>query len=313
MDENTLLDSLRSLFNRHDPSVHIGSGPDDCAHVRAKGHELAASTDAFAENSHFTADHSPEQIAYKTLAASLSDLAGSGCYPRWAMVTLCLRPGLPDDWPDRFAKAMAKTADAFGVSIIGGDTIAAQGGIVVTTTVIGEPLPGGPVLRSGAKPGDVVVVTGALGGSLLGKHMEPTPRLAEMRYLMEQCQQMHVRPSAAMDISDGLALDLSRLCKESGVGAVINAALIPLAPAAEKRAETSGGTALDHALGDGEDFELLLTLPPEAWEHFRKKPVPHGLAPFTKIGSITQESGIALQISEGETIPLAPQGYQHQW
>lgn len=308
MHENDLIASFPSLFASADASVLVGSGPDDCAHVQSDGNRLAFSTDAFVEGSHFLADASPADIARKSLGASLSDLAASGCRARWALVTLCLRKGLPAGWAAEFGRALADAAAGFDVSIVGGDVVAGMA-TSVSVAVIGEPLPGGPVLRSGGKPGDVLAVTGSLGGSLLGRHFRPEPRAAEMAALMA-CG----RPSAAMDISDGLALDLSRLCRESGVGAVVEAKAVPISDAAREMAATSGKTPLAHALTDGEDFELLLAMPPELWEKFSRwlEVEPRGLAPFTRIGSLREGSGAALS-SGGRECVLNAEGYEHQW
>ncbi len=313
MLENELLASLRPLFNRNDPSVLTGSGPDDCAHLRADGRNLAVSVDAFAEGSHFTEHDAPEDIARKCMGASLSDLAASGCRARWVAVSLSLRPGLPENWSGRFARALAAAADSHDATIVGGDTIASKNGIAISVTVIGEPLPGGPLLRSGARPGDILAVTGTLGGSILGKHLRPEPRLREIAFLMDACRRNGTAVSAAMDISDGLALDSTRLCKESGVGAVIEAALVPLSPDALALAREDGRSGLDHALSDGEDFELLVALPPPAWKALSRSAYPAQLAPFVRIGMIQAGGEIVVNTENGGAVPLRPQGYQHQW
>lgn len=323
MNENQLLESLRDLFAAADPSVLVGSGPDDCAHLELDGRRLAASTDAFVEGSHFLADTPARDVAVKALAASLSDLAASGCRARWALVSLGLRAGLAPDWAGEFSLAMAETARKYGVSVVGGDIVSSRGGVFVSVTVLGEPLAGGPVLRSGARPGDCLVVTGELGGSLRGRHLGPVPRLAEMRLLMEYCRGLGdsaARPDAAMDISDGLSLDLARLCRESGTGAVIEAAAVPISLAAREAAAESGRTPLAHALSDGEDFELLLALPPRIWEGFREflagaagRRAAAGLAAFTEVGAVTGGRELFLRRDDGVLSPLAPEGYEHRW
>ena len=320
MGEITWLPFLRGLFAASDPSVIVGAGPDDCAHFTADGRRLAASTDAFVEGSHFLAATPPEQVAEKALGASVSDLAASACRARWALTSLCLRPGLEPDWAERFAGSLKGAAAALGLSLVGGDTVSAAAGVFVSITIVGEPLPGGPLLRRGARPGDILVVTGEFGGSILGRHLRPRPRLREITALMEFSSRFQGGrfPSAGMDVSDGLSLDLSRLCRESGVGAEIDAAAIPLSPEAALAGPES--TPLGHALTDGEDFELLLTLPPELWSAFsaflsspRGAPVASGMAAFTAIGRITDSGSIIMRNPDGGRQRLEAKGYEHKW
>lgn len=322
MRENEFIDSLRALFAVADPSVTTGSGPDDCAHVAADGQRLAFSTDAFAEGTHFLPDADPRLVARKALSASLSDLAASACRARWALVSLCLAKGLPEAWAAGFAEGMAETASEYGVAVVGGDTTSSPHGTFVSVTVVGEPLPGGPLLRSGARPGQVLAVTGELGGSIEGRHLEPVARLREMAWLMAFCRELggEFMPSAAMDISDGLGLDLTRLCRESGVGAVVDAEAVPVSAAAERLARTTGLRPLDHAMADGEDFELLVAMPEAAWARLaaaqqkaRRDGSGGGLSPFTMIGRTMAGDGMFVREAGGVLRPLAPEGYEHQW
>lgn len=320
MHENDLLATLAKLFATNDPAVLVGSGPDDCAHIATDNKRLAFSTDAFAEGSHFLSTDPPRAVAGKTLAASLSDLAASACRPRWALVSLCLKKGAPKEWAAEFAAGLAETARDYDVSIIGGDVLATNGGVFVSVTVIGTPYPGGPVLRSGGKPGDALIVTGALGGSIRGRHLAPRARVREMAELMRFCAALNDEaafPRAAMDISDGLALDLSRLCRESNVGAMLEEASIPVSDAAREAAAESGRRPVEHALADGEDFELLLALPPPAWEafsrHIARGEAPAGLAAFTRIGALTADGNLGIVGADGRSRPLTPEGFQHQW
>lgn len=323
MDENELLAVLPKLFASGDPDVLTGTGPDDCAHVAVRNGLLSFSVDVFAEGSHFLPDAAPEDVAAKALGASVSDLAASACRPRWALVGLCLKKGAPPEWPVGFARGLAETARACRTSIIGGDTVSSPHATFVSVTVTGEPLPGGPVLRSGGRPGDVLVVTGNLGGSILGRHLRPQPRRREIEFLMRFCGTLpgeKAYPSAAMDISDGLALDLSRMCRESGVGAFVEEKLIPISADAVQLATTSGRQPVEHALADGEDFELLLAVPPETWRAFSAYGVGEGademagLTSFTRVGCLTEkDEGLRLQRPDGVVVPLAVEGYQHSW
>lgn len=310
MRENELLAQLPELFRTDDPTVLVGSGPDDCAHVVSPDPRLALSTDAIVEGVHFLSTDTPEDVADKAVRTAVSDLAASAARPLWALVSLCLKKKSAPDWADRFAAALAATARAVGITVVGGDVTSSPEATMVSVTVIGTPLPGGPLLRSGAQPDDVIAVTGTLGGSILGRHLHPTPRTAEIAALMRFCTPPVAPPTACMDISDGLALDLSRLCRESGVGAVVQADMIPVSDAARERSRTTGKTPLAHALSDGEDFELLLTMPPATWQAFETG----GQAElFTRIGCITKEKELRITDAHGEALPLIPEGYQHQW
>ena len=316
MHENELLDNLRHLFASSDSSVLTGSGPDDCAHLALDSRRLAVSTDAFAEGSHFLPDAPPRDVGRKALAASLSDLAASACRPRWALVSLCLRRGVGAEWAGEFARGVAETAREYGVSIVGGDTVSAPGGTFVSVTVIGVPLPGGPVLRSGGRAGDVLAVTGTLGGSLSGRHLRPEPRLREIAWLMDFCvaRAGGACPTALMDLSDGLGLDLSRLCRESGVGAIVDAAAVPVSDAAKAAAARSGKTALEHALGDGEDFELLIAVPSATWRALSTSTeYPAELARFVAVGELRSEPGVMLRFPDGTMKNMAAEGFEHQW
>jgi len=192
-------------------------------------------------------------------------------------------------------------AAEYDVTIAGGDTNSWRGPFVINVTLIGEPLASAPLLRSGAKPGDVLMVTGACGGSIRGRHLHFTPRLDEVRHLLEI-----ITPHAMIDISDGLAADLHHLLDESHVGAIVDAAAIPIHP--DTGAMTDNVPPLRHALSDGEDFELLFTVGPDdvarlsaAWKH---------ATPLTAIGEITAEKSVLLR--EGGTITsLPPWGWTH--
>jgi thiamine-monophosphate kinase len=196
---------------------------------------------------------------------------------------------------------MREVADAFHVPIVGGDTNSWDGGLVVSVTVLGEATAKGPVLRSGAKPGDWVFVTGPLGGSLLGKHLDPTPRVTEALAL-HAAVDLH----AMIDISDGLATDLNHILEESRCGAVLDAAAVPIAHAAIEREKQTGKTPLDHALNDGEDFELAFTVSPADGAKLLQAPPIPGLV---RIGECV-ETGLWLTTPTGRQ-PLVPAGWVH--
>jgi thiamine-monophosphate kinase len=199
---------------------------------------------------------------------------------------------------------MLPLSEQFGVAIAGGDTNTLDGPLIISVTALGKTTLRGPLLRSGAKVGDRMLVTGELGGSILGRHLDCEPRVREALLLHEQYE-LH----AGMDISDGLALDLSRMCEASGVGAIVDVDLVPISAAAE---ELTGRdpkiTPLEHALSDGEDFELLLAVPPDvAAQIVREQPIECGIS---DIGEFTVESGLR-QRTSGRISPLDARGYVH--
>jgi thiamine-monophosphate kinase len=196
---------------------------------------------------------------------------------------------------------LREMADDFQTAIAGGDTNSWNGPLAISVTVIGEPTGMGPVRRTGAKPGDWILLTGPLGGSIAGKHLTFTPRVRE-------AQQLHglVELHAMIDISDGLAADLNHLCSESGCGAVLFAEAIPIADAA--CALGDGKSALDHALSDGEDFELIFIVSPnEARDLIEKQPISG--VNLTQIGACV-ERGLWIEMN-GQRRPLKPEGYVH--
>ncbi|QJW99578.1 thiamine-phosphate kinase [Frigoriglobus tundricola] len=192
-------------------------------------------------------------------------------------------------------------ADAFGVALVGGDTNSWDGKLAISVTALGEATARGPVRRNGAKPGDWLFVTGPLGGSILGHHLDFTPRVREAL-----CLHATVEIHAMIDISDGLAADVNHICAESACGAVLVAERIPIADAARTLSATSGRTPLMHALGDGEDFELVFAVSPEVGQRLLNEPPVPGL---TKIGECV-ESGLWLE-EGGVRKPLTPTGWVH--
>ncbi|TWT48450.1 thiamine-phosphate kinase [Botrimarina hoheduenensis] len=277
---------------------------DDAALVALDTPQVVATADLLIEGVHFlSAKHTPSQIGYKALAVNLSDLAAMAAQPRGALVSLALPRGADPRLGQQIIEGMLPLTERWDCPLVGGDTNTGPGPLVVAVTALGEPSSRGVVLRSGAQPGDVLCVTGPLGGSLAGKHLDFTPRVSEALAL-HAAFSLH----AMLDISDGLALDLHRMAVASGVGALLYATAIPLTPAAHQSAAASGRTALDHALADGEDFELLFALPPE--EAARLQP---GVFPQAyPVGVITAEPGLWLEDADGVKQPLQPMGYEHQ-
>jgi thiamine-monophosphate kinase len=302
------LDFVRWLHERL-PTLsggQIGVG-DDAAVVALGGSQLVATADLLIDGVHFdTSQHAVERIGRKSLAVNLSDLAAMAAKPVGCLVSLALPRGgaggvTTQQLAMRLVEGMAPLAEAFGCPIIGGDTNVHDGPLVINVTAFGEPTERGVVRRSGARPGDVLMVTGELGGSLAAKQFDFTPRVREALAL-------HGAASlrAMMDLSDGLSLDLNRMCEASGVAAIVEAEAVPISIAAKMMGEA----ALDHALSDGEDFELLIAVASEdAARLLAEPPVACGL---TRIGEMIAGSGVSLRLGDGSTTPLEAKGYQHQ-
>lgn len=261
-DEQAFLDWL----SRRPPvgrvrGVLAGIG-DDCAVVRGPRDRTPGlfKIDSVVDGVHFQSKTTrPYGIGWKALNRPLSDVAAMGGVPRYAVAAACVPRGFGLARMKQVMAGLEAAARRSGVALVGGDTASTPGPFSVSVAVWGEAGPGGPVLRSGARPGDWVWVTGALGGSILGRHLKFTPRLREARAIVRR-----LRPTAMMDVSDGLGIDAGRLARASGVAIVLEGGAIPLSREARALARRDGRSALDHALGDGEDYELLFTTRPRA-------------------------------------------------
>lgn len=280
------------------PNVAIGPG-DDCAVLQRPTGRVLVTTDALTEGvDFFLAECGPRSVGRKAMAVNLSDIAAMGGRPTAAVVGVVVpRQFLIED----LHIGLREVADRFHVPIVGGDTNSWNGGVVVSVTVLGE-LIREPVLRSGAKPGDWVFVTGPLGGSILGRHLNPTPRLIEAEQLVNFCD-LH----AMIDVSDGLAKDVGHIAEESGCGVVLQGEDIPIHPDAIELANRTGKTPLEHALSDGEDFELIFTVSVEDGAKLLANPP----VPVWKIGECVVERGLWI-VQNGEKRPLDPIGWEHR-
>ena len=303
MNEFEYIAWLRSRTPAH-PRVPAGPG-DDCAVVEiAPGRVCLVTTDMLLEGSHFIlAEAGARRVGRKTIAVNLSDIAAMGGKPLAAFVSV----GLPRERADALAEelylGMREIADEFDTALAGGDTNTWDGALAISVTLVGEPGPQGPIFRKGARPGDWLLVTGPLGGSLRGRHLDFTPRVREALALQE-----HAALHAMIDVSDGLAADVNHLCEESGCGAVLWADAVPIHDAARQMGD--GRTPLEHALGDGEDFELAFAVDPEEGDRLvRGQPVA-GIR-LHRIGTFTPGSGMTL-MEHGEARPLPPVGYVHR-
>lgn len=310
----------RGLWTQtHSANKEILVGPGDDAAVMARpAGDVVISTDLLTDGVDFLiAQAKPEWVGRKALGVNLSDLAAMAARP-WGFT---LSVAVDKSWCKpvygnlscinylkRLCEGALKLADEFNCPLIGGDTNAFDGPLVISVAIFGllpqsrakKPSDFIPWTRSCAQPGDVILVTGELGGSLLKRQFTFTPRVTEALYLRE-----HYSVRAAMDISDGLSLDLSRLTAASGVGAELNLNAVPISRAAHKMQD--GKSPLEHALSDGEDFELILTASPSEAKKILADAVLKSLGTkITAIGTITSQSGLW---ANGQ--PLTPSGWRH--
>ena len=292
------------------PLLRIGIG-DDAAVLRwPAGDDLVVTTDAITDEVDFIlAETDPRLVGHKALGVNLSDLAAMAAEPVAAVVSLVLpRKGArgldAKDLAIELYHGMLPLAERFGVAIAGGDTNAWDGPLAISVTAFGRVTARGPLKRSGAKPGDAVLVTGALGGSILGRHLQVEPRAREALLLNERYEL-----TAGMDVSDGLALDASRLAAASGCGIALRLDTIPISPDAERLAACDRVSPLEHALGDGEDFELLLTASPQAAEQIVRDQRLN--VPVTIIGECVAQAGLWQVGAEGRLTTLDASGYRH--
>jgi thiamine-monophosphate kinase len=302
---------------------------DDCAAIKVPpGNDLIVTTDALVSGIHFLPDEAPENIAWRALAVNVSDLAAKGASPLCYLMALAL-PAAPDaDWMMRFAGALKEAQDHFSMHLIGGDTDRRAGvPLSVTITAMGTVPEGKMVRRAKAKAGDRVFVTGTLGDAGLGlalrrnpdarrswpidktdrqflidRFLRPTPRLELGPMLLEHA-------TAAMDLSDGLAKDLERLARTSGVGARINFDLLPRSPAAARVFADTPDLA-NLPLNAGDDYEILATVPAADAQAFEDAALEAGIA-VTDIGEITKALGLAIVGADGKPMTLEKAGHDH--
>jgi thiamine-monophosphate kinase len=315
LPERKLIQGIRAQALKRAGHRFRGSGiGDDCALLRVpSGHELLVTTDFSLEGTHFRRDwHPPQSVGHRCLARGLSDIAAMGGEPLAAFLSLAVPKGLRQTWVDDFMRGLLKLAGQFGINLAGGDTAQSPGSILADIIVIGSVPAGGAVLRSGAKPGDSIYVTGELGGSAATLN---TLRSGRKRKLSPQANPRHFFPaprlvagavirkkrlaSAMIDLSDGLSTDLSHLCEESGAGAELWAEAIPLARIGKRKVD------FQLALNGGEDYELLFTAP-------GGKHVPPRIAGIrvTRIGVIARGQRMFLMDDKKKKL-LKPSGWEH--
>jgi len=294
-----------------DPRLEVPAG-DDAAVLRPPASRRTVVTvDMLMEGTDFVLgpDCPPEAVGHKALAVSLSDLAAMGARPEAVVVAVALPSRGGESLGRRIHTGLAALAARHDVAIAGGDTNAWDGPLVVSVTAIGSVPPGRAWRRDGARVGDRLLVTGACGGSLLGRHLAVAPRCREAAGIAERFQ-VH----AAIDVSDGLSLDIARMMAASGTGAVLDLGAIPIHPDAVTMSRQAGDSRspLEHALGDGEDFELVLAMAPEVAAAAVAASGTEALdVPLTIIGDVIEASGLFVREHDGALAPLVPRGFLH--
>lgn len=283
--EDRLVAALtRNLPQR--PDVRVGAG-DDCAVIGGARDPrwLLLKTDVVVEGVHFLPEEKMQRVGWKALCRAISDIAAMGGVPEHALVTLVVAPDVELDRIRALYRGLRRAARAFGVAIVGGETSRCETGLVVNVALTGSVERRRCILRSGGSPGDRLFVTGRLGGSIAGHHLDFIPRLVEARWLVE-----NFRVHAMMDLSDGLEADLPRLARSSGCGYELETVALPI----------KAGCSTFQALNDGEDYELLFAMAPRdagrlqaAWAAQFKT------VPLTCIGKLTVGSRAQPSISKG--------------
>jgi thiamine-monophosphate kinase len=329
--EDTLVSGFRKLTSLHlPPSVVVGPG-DDTAVVRTGGDRLLLlACDMMMEGVHFRREWAtPWQIGWKAMAANLSDIAAMGGEPAFAVASLALHGDLDGALADEIAKGLVDCASRYGAALVGGDLVGSQGPIALDVAITGWVEEDLLLRRSGARTGDALLVTGLLGASAVGlevlrrglagagaeqhhhiaralqAHLEPRPRLPEAQAVAGRR-----RATAMIDLSDGLAKDLPRLCAESGLGARVNVDSIPVDPCYAALPDISREEALRIACARGEDYELLLTCPPAALDEIADAVKAASDTPVTVIGEMVSAPTVTFLDASGRSVALEP-GFDH--
>ncbi len=258
LGENRLIHAIQDWLGSANPPPPHGIG-DDCAVLPRRKARQLVTVDPVIAGRHFDDRMPARAVAEKLLKRNLSDIASMGGRPHSAVVALAAPPSLPLAWLRGFYRGLASCARTYGVHIVGGDCAQTTGPFSAFLTLLGD-APRRPLTRTGARPGDLLFVTGSLGGSILGKHTRFHPRLEEGRWLAER-REVH----AAMDLSDGLGKDLAALVPDGGE-ALIDPRALPISPAARRLARRTRRDPIDCALNDGEDYELLFAAAPRGVE-----------------------------------------------
>jgi len=296
----------------------LGIG-DDTAALQIGEQTLLWTADMLLEGVHFRLDWiDPASLGWKSLAVNLSDIAAMGGTPVGALLSLALPAERTGAWLDAFVDGLAECARAYGVALLGGDTNRAEQ-VVIDMSVLGVVV-GRPVPRSGARAGDWLLATGALGGSRAGLHallageasaIDLTPHFRPIPRLQVGVLARELGATATMDLSDGLAADLPKLLRASGVGAVVYAAQVPVHPAATHWAQAHGLDPVAFAIAGGEDYELLIAAPPPIAQRLLERVPAETGAPLAHIGEVIATQEVWLQRADGRRESFAITGWDH--
>ena len=283
------------------PQVKVGIGDDAAVLDPVKGLQCVT-TDQIVEGTDFLPEHDRVDVGYKAMAVNLSDIAAMGARPTSAFVTLTLPKENATQIAGEVYEGIFQAAVQFDVAIAGGDITTYDGPLAISITMLGEVSDGQPWLRSGAKEDDAIIVTGFVGGSILGRHLRPQPRVEVANRLRDM-----VDVHAAIDISDGFSLDLDRLCAASTVGANLQLENMPIHDDAIILSADSERTPMEHAWSDGEDFELILTMTQADAD---KVLAEEFWVQMTQVGTIASRTGLWRQ-QRDKFERMSPQGYSH--
>ena len=331
LGEERIIRDLEKRFapNRH-PRLVKGIGDDTSVTIQKAGRALLATTDVLIEGTHFKPDcTTPYLLGKKSLSISLSDIAAMGGEPLFSLVSLALPSGTEKKFLDGLYEGISDCAEEYGVIVAGGNTARIKGGVMVSTTVIGEMPENEVVYRSGARPGDTIYVTGAIGDSALGllelkkngikalskgpfkgaalRHLAPAPRLLAGRLLAK-----NKLAHSMIDISDGLALDLNRVCEQSGVGAIIDLASVPISGEMRRYAASSKKDWARLVLSGGEDYELLFTSSSDGAKIATLgKKIGLMITPIGKIVAKGRKGRLTIIGLDGKPVKLQRLGFEH--
>ncbi len=303
--ELSAIEHLRNIISPHADS--LDNLTDDCAVIRNGKDELTdllLTSDPVIQDIHFSSDTNPEQIGHKAIGRVLSDIAAMGGTPAWALINVVAPPETPVTLLEEIYKGAVKLGSKYNFPIVGGDL---ANGPTLELHVFGVAhiATGKALMRLGAKPGDIIYVTGTLGGSLKEKHLSFEPRINEGRWLAKE-----EWPSSMIDLSDGLASDLRRIIKINETGSEVNKSQVPISEEAAKLNDDV--SPLGHALSDGEDFELLFTIPKDKQKAFDLAWKDNFDLQCTAIGNITSNIGTMDLIDEEQkVIEFKKKGFEH--
>lgn len=301
----------------------LGLGDDAALMDVPAGQQLVLTMDSMVAGVHFFADDPADLIARKLIRVNLSDLAAKGAQPFALMLSAAFPHNVGMEWLRRFADGLAQDCQEYGLALIGGDTVSTPGPLTLTVTAFGRVGQGQALLRSGAKDGDVVFITGTVGDGALGllTRQGRFPHLSEdcvspltQRYLLPQ-PRVKLGPRllglahAAMDVSDGLVQDLGHLCRQSGLGAVIQAQTLPLSEPAQ-RLLADNPALLSDVLSGGDDYEILFTASVEHADKIARLADDAGTR-LTAIGRMRAQAGVIVADGQGRPVDLARTGWRH--